>query len=87
MGKFSFFIIWHDLKTTHSETRPFLLALGIFLMCYLGLTISFYPWMIPFHYTIYQAAAAGPGLSFMLVGVAPLLPLILAYTGYCYYII
>ena len=81
-----FFIIWNDLKISKAETRPFLMSVGIFLMCYLGLTISFYPWMVPFHYTIWQAAAAGPGLSLMLVGVIPLLPLILAYTGYCYYI-
>lgn len=81
-----FFIIWHDLKISKAEKRPFFMSMGIFLMCYLGLTISFYPWLIPFHYTIWQAAAAGPGLSLMLVGVVPLLPLILAYTGYCYYI-
>ena len=81
-----FFIIWRDLKNLQTETRPFVLSLVIFLMCYLGLTISFYPWIIPFHTTIWQAAASGPGLSLMLVGVVPLLPLILAYTGYCYYI-
>ena len=81
-----FFIIWRDLRNTRAESRPFLLSMGIFLMCYLGLGISFYPWIIPFHYTIWQAAASGPGLSLMLVGVVPLLPLILAYTGYCYYI-
>ncbi len=81
-----FLIIWRDVHTTQAETRPFLVTMGIFLMCYLGLTISFYPWMIPFHYTLWQAAASGPSLSLVLVGVAPLLPLILAYTGYCYYI-
>jgi len=81
-----FFMIWRDLNLSHAESRPFLMSIGIFLMCYLGLTISFYPWIIPFHYTIRQAASGGPGLSLLLVGVAPLLPLILAYTGYCYYI-
>ena len=81
-----FFVIWKDIGNVKTENRPFLLSLSIFLMCYLGLTLSFYPWMVPFHYTIWDAAASGPGLSLMLVGVAPLLPLILAYTGYCYYI-
>ena len=81
-----FGIIWRDLNNPHAEIRPFLLSMGLFLMCYLGLTLSFYPWIIPFHYTIWQAAASGPGLSLVLVGVAPLLPLILAYTGYCYYV-
>ncbi len=81
-----FLMLWRDINNTLAETRPFFLSMGIFLMCYLGLTLSFYPWIIPFHYTIWQAAAAGPGLSLMLVGVIPLLPLILVYTGYCYYI-
>ena len=81
-----FALLWHDLKQKKAESRPFFLSIGIFLMCYLGLTISFYPWIIPFHYTIWQAAAAGPGLSLVLVGVVPLLPLILIYTAYCYYV-
>ena len=79
-------VLWFDLHNKKAETRPFLLALGIFLMCYFGLTLTFYPWIIPFHYTLWQAAASGPGLSLMLVGVIPMLPIILAYTGYCYYV-
>lgn len=81
-----FCIIWRDLKACQAESSPFFLSMGIFLMCYTGFGISLYPWLIPFHYTIWQAAASGPGLSLLLVGVVPLLPLILVYTGYCYYI-
>lgn len=81
-----FFVILRDLQKKQAENRPFLLSMSIFLMCYLGLGVSFYPWIIPFHYTIRQAAASGPSLSLLLVGVTPLLPLILGYTGYCYYI-
>lgn len=81
-----FIVIWRDLGSESAENRPFLLSMGLFLMCYLGLGVSFFPWMIPFHYTVWQAAGAGPGLSLLLVGVIPLLPLILGYTGYCYYI-
>ncbi|MFA5959456.1 MAG: cytochrome d ubiquinol oxidase subunit II [Tatlockia sp.] len=81
-----FILTWHDLRKKKAEARPFLLSTGIFLMCYFGILISFYPWMVPFHFTLWQAAAGGPGLSLLLVGVAPMLPLILAYTGYCYYI-
>lgn len=81
-----FAIIWRDINGTRAENRPFFLSMAVFLMCYLGLGFSFYPWIIPFHYTIWQSATAGPGLSLLLVGVIPLLPLILAYTGYCYYI-
>lgn len=81
-----FILMWKDLHGQRHEYRPFFLSIGIFLMGYGGLGISLFPWIIPFQYTIWDAAASGPGLSLMLLGVGPLLPLILAYTGYCYYI-
>lgn len=81
-----FLLAWHDLNSKVAEYRPFLLSIGIFFMAYVGLIVSLYPWIIPFKYNIWQAAAEGPGLTFMLIGVVPLLPLILGYTAYCYYI-
>jgi cytochrome d ubiquinol oxidase subunit II len=81
-----FALVWRDLHRKKAEYRPFLAGIGIFLMGYLGLGISIFPWIIPFKYNIWEAAASGPGLSLMLVGVVPLLPLILGYTAYCYYI-
>jgi len=81
-----FILLFRDLKKETREHRPFFLSMGLFLMGYIGLGISLYPWIIPFHYSLKQAAAYGPSLSLMLVGVLPLLPLILGYTGYCYYI-
>lgn len=81
-----FFLTWRDLHHTKAEYRPFFLSMGIFLMGYLGIAINIYPWIIPFKFTLWEAAASGPSLSLLLVGVVPLLPLILGYTGYCYYI-
>jgi cytochrome d ubiquinol oxidase subunit II len=81
-----FGLVWKDLSNPSAEYRPFLTSIVVFLMGYLGLGISLFPWIIPFQYTIWDAAASGPGLSLMLLGVGPLLPLILGYTGYCYYI-
>lgn len=81
-----FFTLWFDLQNAKREYRPFFLSIAIFFMGYLGLGISIYPWIIPFHYTILDAAASGPSLSLMLVVTIPLLPLILAYTGYSYYV-
>lgn len=81
-----FFILWYDLAKGKREYRPFFTSLGIFLMGFLGLCLSLFPWIIPFHYSIWDAAAYGPSLSLMLCGVVPLLPLILGYTGYCYYV-
>jgi cytochrome d ubiquinol oxidase subunit II len=80
-----FFTLWYDLHKREREYRPFFLSIGIFLMGYLGLGLSVFPWLVPYKYTIWEAAASGPGLSIMLVGVFPTLPLILSYTFYSYY--
>lgn len=77
---------WRTMRQKTCDAKPFLLSIGLFFCGYLGLALSLFPWIIPFAYTIWDAAASGPGLSLMLVGVVPMLPLILGYTGYCYYV-
>jgi cytochrome d ubiquinol oxidase subunit II len=81
-----FVVIWRDLHGDTNEVRPFVSAVMIFLLGYFGIAISLFPWIVPFNYTIWDAAASGPGLSLMLLGVGPFLPLTLSYTAYCYYI-
>ena len=81
-----FVLITYDLYTGKSEYRPFFASMGLFLMGYLGLGLSIFPWIIPFQFDIWQAASATTSLSLMLVGVVPLLPLILGYTAYAYYV-
>lgn len=81
-----FFLVWSDLHHAEREIRPFLSSIAIFFLGYLGLGLSIYPWIVPFKFTLWDAAASTPGLSLMLVGVVPLLPLILGYTAYCYYV-
>jgi cytochrome d ubiquinol oxidase subunit II len=68
------------------ERRPFFAAQGIFLLCYAGLGISFYPYMVPTSVTIWDAAAPDASLGFMLVGAAILIPLVLAYTIFAYWV-
>jgi len=80
-----FGLIWHDLHTGR-EYRPFLLSIAVFLMGYLGLGISLWPWLVPFHITFRQAAAAPESQSLLLVGTAVMLPVVLGYVGYCYYV-
>lgn len=83
---FLFLLMWKDLHHTGREYRPFLCAVGLFFFGYLGLGLSLFPWIVPFEVDIWHASASGPGLSLMLVGVVPLLPLILGYTAYSYYV-
>ncbi len=68
------------------DSHPFLATIGLFVLGFLGIAISFYPWMVPPHVTIEQAAAPDSSLAFLLVGALILIPLILAYTGYAYWV-
>ncbi len=80
-----FTFIWRDLHRG-VENRPFFLSVGVFFMGYLGLGISLWPWLVPFAVTFRQAAAAASSQSFLLVGTLVILPLVLTYTAFCYYV-
>jgi cytochrome d ubiquinol oxidase subunit II len=68
------------------QVQPFLLALALFLLSYLGLGISLFPNIIPPSVSIWDAAAPDASLAFLLVGALVLLPIILGYTGYAYWV-
>lgn len=68
------------------EASPFLASQALFILCFVGLGISFYPHIVPNSVTIWQAAAPDNSLLFLLVGAAVLVPLILAYTAYSYWV-
>lgn len=66
--------------------KLFLSALGLFALGYAGIGISFYPYIVPHALTIWDAAAPDDSLSFLLVGAVVLIPIILAYTAYAYWV-
>ena len=68
------------------EYWPFLIALGLFALGLLGLGISMFPFVVPGAVTIHQAAAPESSLWFMLVGASVLIPIILTYSGYSYWV-
>jgi len=68
------------------DAWPFLAALAMFVLCFVGLGISFYPYMVPPSLTIWDVAAPDESLRFLLIGAAVLVPMILAYTGYAYWV-
>ena len=61
-------------------------AVRLFALSYAGLGISMYPYIVPQSITIWQAASPENSQIFMLVGVAGLIPLILGYTGWAYWV-
>ncbi|MGV8856373.1 MAG: cytochrome d ubiquinol oxidase subunit II [Devosia sp.] len=78
-------VLWHGL-TTDKHLQPFLAALGLFVLSFVGLGISFYPYMVPGALTIAESAAPDSSLRFLLWGAAILVPTILAYSGYAYWV-
>ncbi|NKC29390.1 cytochrome d ubiquinol oxidase subunit II [Falsiroseomonas selenitidurans] len=72
--------------TERREVAPFLASLALFALCFIGLGISFFPYMVPHAVTIREAAAPDNSLAFLLVGAAVLVPVILAYTAYAYWV-
>lgn len=68
------------------EVAPFVLSMALFALSYLGLAISLWPNLIPPGVTVWQAAAPPETQVFLLVGMAFLIPSILGYTAYSYWV-
>ena len=79
------FAAWRWLDAGR-ELLPFVAAIALFLLGYLGLVISIFPYLVPPALTIWQTAAVPASQIFMLLGTLPLLPLILAYVAFIYWI-
>ncbi|MEO6014487.1 MAG: cytochrome d ubiquinol oxidase subunit II [Devosia sp.] len=79
------FGLWHGL-TNDKHLQPFIAALGLFVLSFAGIGVSFYPYIVPGALTIKEAAAPDASLGFLLVGASVLIPIILAYTGYAYWV-
>ena len=79
------FVLFWSLRRGHHYT-PFLMALALFGLGLAGLGISLYPNVVPPSVSIWDAAAPHDSLAFMLPGVLIMVPIILAYTGYSYWV-
>jgi cytochrome d ubiquinol oxidase subunit II len=79
------FALWRWLETGR-EVLPFLATIALFLLGYLGLLISNFPYLVPPSLTIWQAAAAPATHIFMLMGTLMLLPIIIGYMIFVYWI-
>jgi cytochrome d ubiquinol oxidase subunit II len=81
---FAFLFFW-SLKRGR-ERLPFLVALVLFALGFIGLGISMVPYIVPRALTIWDTAAPEKSQIFMLVGAVFILPLILTYTAWAYYV-
>jgi cytochrome d ubiquinol oxidase subunit II len=74
-----------SIRRSH-DFKPFLFALCLILLAYVGLGISLWPYVIPPEISIWDAAAPIQSQVFALVGTLAIMPLILIYTGWSYYV-
>ncbi len=81
-------IAWAEWRALHGtfEAGPFLAAVGLFLMSYIGIAISLWPMIVPHTYTLWEAASAPKTQAFLLIGTVFLLPVVLLYTGWSYWV-
>jgi cytochrome d ubiquinol oxidase subunit II len=77
--------LWLSLKRGR-DLAPFVAAMGLFGLCYLGLAISLFPYVVPHTVTLWQAAGAPQSQAFLLLGTLFLLPIIITYTGWSYWV-
>ena len=79
------FLLWRGADLRH-HLQPYLYSVCLFMVGYVGLAISLWPYIVPFTMTPAEAAAADNALALLLWGALPLLPLILGYTAYVYWL-
>jgi cytochrome bd ubiquinol oxidase subunit II len=79
------FATWRALRSD-ADYVPFIGAMGLFAMCYLGLGISLFPYVVPYAVTLWDAAAVPKAQAFLLIGTLFLLPIIFMYLGWSYYV-
>jgi cytochrome d ubiquinol oxidase subunit II len=82
-------IYFRDLAATRPRARdevPFACALGLFVVCYLGLGYSIFPLIVPPSITIWAAASPPSSQAFLLAGTVVLIPVILAYNLFAYWV-
>lgn len=78
--------LWCSLENPKYHVTPFLLTLGLIFLGFSGLGISIWPNLIPPDITLWQAAAPAQSQGFMLVGALLIVPIILIYTFWSYYV-
>ena len=79
------FFTWRALNDK-AEITPFAGAVGLFTLSYLGIAISLFPMIVPYHFTLWEAASSPRTQAFLLVGTLFLLPIILVYSGWSYWV-
>ena len=76
---------WYTLDRDY-ELLPFLGGIGLFAMSFVGIAISLWPMIVPYKYTLWEAASSPSTQAFLLIGTLFLLPVVLMYTAWSYWV-
>jgi cytochrome d ubiquinol oxidase subunit II len=79
------FAAWRWIERGH-DVLPFVSVIALFLLGFLGLLISNFPYLVPPSLTIWEAASAPDTQFFMLMGTLVMLPIIVGYAIFVYWI-
>lgn len=81
----SAYILWRAVHN-RGEAIPFIATMAMFVFTYLGLLVSKWPYLVPPNYTIWDAASAPGSQLFLLLGMLFIIPIVLAYTAWTYWV-
>lgn len=79
-------VVFFRSLARYDEKLPFAMALCLFLLAFVGLGISIFPYAVPQVVTIWEAAAPHESQAFLLAGAVFIVPMILAYTAWAYWV-
>ena len=85
LGMVAFFAVEWGIKS-RQEWSPFLASLILFISAYLGLQSGIYPMAVPPDVTVFEAAAQRETQLFTLIGAGIILPVVIGYTIYSYWV-
>ena len=81
-----FIAILKVLKSASNDSLPYWFIVAIFIFTYTSMLGLIFPYVIPYHLTYIQAEASDSTLLFTLIPAIIMMPLLLLYTGYAYYV-
>jgi cytochrome bd ubiquinol oxidase subunit II len=77
--------IWRSLWLPN-EKLTLLLSIGLFLLGFAGLVVSLWPYIIPWNVTIWDGVTDAKSQLFVGVGIALIMPIVLAYQAFAYWV-
>ena len=80
--------IWQLFRGLNAQRglQAYLAAIGLFLVSAMGFAVSTFPYLVPFAISYKDAAAPDSSLAFLFAGAVVLLPMIIAYSAYAYWV-